>query len=314
MKKKDCYDTLNLPQTATIEEVKKRYRQIALQNHPDKLSSLNLPNQDYDEKVNTFKRATAAYGCIIQNKFSYGGDFDPSKPFDFSDNLFDGTADMMDVFNDVLTDPSFNEFIENTFKSFFQDNTTYPPNPSSFPTYSPFFATECYQPQPIEHNVKVHISFLELHKKEIKKCRFFLKNCPKPIYYNVDCSEFPKTTIIHSLENGEQHILNLQMELLPFDDYRYIIRDDSTIDIYKTIKMNLKDLFVQKPISFLHFDNSQIFVETEQFDLKNIKLKNKGINGGNLFLTKKLKMPKRKQWYKFKDKNELIDLIEKLYI
>jgi hypothetical protein len=302
MKKKDCYDTLNLPQTAAIEEVKKRYRQIALQNHPDKLSSLNLSKQDYDEKVNTFKQATTAYGCIIQNKFSYGGDFDPSNPFDFSDNLFDGTADMMDVFNDVLADPSFNEFIESTFKSFFQDN------PSSF-------TTECYyQPRPIEHNVKVYITFLELHKKEIKKCRFLLKNCPKPIYYNVDCSEFPKTTIIHSLENGEQHILNLQMELLPFDDYRYIIREDTTIDIYKTIKMNLKDLFVQKPISFLHFDNSQIFVETEQFDLKNIKLKDKGINGGNLILTKKLKMPKRKQWLKFKDKNELVDLVEKLCI
>ncbi len=55
--KKDFYKILSIPYTATQEEIKRAYRKIAKQFHPD----INPNNKEAEEK---FKEATAAYEVL----------------------------------------------------------------------------------------------------------------------------------------------------------------------------------------------------------------------------------------------------------
>ncbi|MFA6026953.1 MAG: DnaJ domain-containing protein, partial [Ignavibacteriaceae bacterium] len=57
MSKRDYYEILGVAKTATADEVKKAYRKIAMQFHPDR----NPDNKEAEEK---FKEATEAYEVL----------------------------------------------------------------------------------------------------------------------------------------------------------------------------------------------------------------------------------------------------------
>src|SRR5579885_2503751 len=55
--KRDYYEILSVERTASVEEIKKSYRKLALQYHPDR----NPDNEEAEEK---FKEATEAYEVL----------------------------------------------------------------------------------------------------------------------------------------------------------------------------------------------------------------------------------------------------------
>ncbi len=61
MAKRDYYEVLGVPKGATKEEIKKAYRKLAIQYHPDK----NPGNKEAEEK---FKEATEAYEILADDK------------------------------------------------------------------------------------------------------------------------------------------------------------------------------------------------------------------------------------------------------
>lgn len=58
MTKRDCYEILNISKSASSDEIKKAYRQLALKFHPDR----NPNNKEAEEK---FKEAAEAYSVLI---------------------------------------------------------------------------------------------------------------------------------------------------------------------------------------------------------------------------------------------------------
>lgn len=54
----DPYSTLEVPHTATIEEIKKAYRKMALKWHPDK-------NGGSLDAAEMFRKVKAAYDCLV---------------------------------------------------------------------------------------------------------------------------------------------------------------------------------------------------------------------------------------------------------
>jgi len=58
---RDYYEVLGVAKTATADEIKKAYRKLAIQYHPDK----NPGNKEAEEK---FKEATEAYEVLIDDK------------------------------------------------------------------------------------------------------------------------------------------------------------------------------------------------------------------------------------------------------
>lgn len=55
--KRDCYEVLDVPRGATAEQIKKAYRKLAMQNHPDR----NPGNKEAEER---FKEVTACYEIL----------------------------------------------------------------------------------------------------------------------------------------------------------------------------------------------------------------------------------------------------------
>jgi molecular chaperone DnaJ len=107
--KRDYYEVLGVPKTATKDEIKKGYRKLAIQYHPDK----NPGNKEAEEK---FKEATEAYEVLSDDQKrqvydQYGhagleGMGGPGGPGGFDPNAFQG-------FEDIFGD--FSVFLENLF-------------------------------------------------------------------------------------------------------------------------------------------------------------------------------------------------------
>jgi molecular chaperone DnaJ len=105
--KRDYYEVLDLPKTATKEEIKKAYRKLAIKYHPDK----NPGDKTAEEK---FKEATEAYEILADDKkrqaydqFGFAGveGMGHAGPQDFS-TIFEG-------FEDIFGD--FSSFFDNFF-------------------------------------------------------------------------------------------------------------------------------------------------------------------------------------------------------
>ena len=61
MAKRDYYEVLGVEKTATLDEIKKGYRKLAVKYHPDR----NPGNKEAEEK---FKEATEAYEVLSDDK------------------------------------------------------------------------------------------------------------------------------------------------------------------------------------------------------------------------------------------------------
>ena len=61
MAKRDCYDVLGVPRSASKDDIKKAYRKLALKHHPDK----NKGDKTSEEK---FKEASEAYHILSDER------------------------------------------------------------------------------------------------------------------------------------------------------------------------------------------------------------------------------------------------------
>lgn len=114
MSKQDFYSLLNVSKSASAEEIKKSYRKLAMQYHPDK----NPGDKKSEEK---FKEITEAYDTLsdvkkrdIYDKFGHagaqgfggaGGGFKGGNPFGGAGGGFDPRGgDFNDIFGDIFGD------------------------------------------------------------------------------------------------------------------------------------------------------------------------------------------------------------------
>ncbi len=95
---KDYYELLGVNRNASIDEIKKAYKKLALKYHPDK----NPNNKEAEEK---FKEITAAYEVLsdVNKRAHYDryGDASSGGGFDFNHG-FTSTSDFSDIFNDFF--------------------------------------------------------------------------------------------------------------------------------------------------------------------------------------------------------------------
>ena len=109
MAKRDYYEVLGVSKTATEEEIKKAYRKIALQNHPD-----THPNDKEAEE--RFKEASEAYEVLSDpKKRSTYDQFGFSGMNDFQGGAAGNYSNVYRDFSDIFGGSSFSDI----FSSFF---------------------------------------------------------------------------------------------------------------------------------------------------------------------------------------------------
>jgi molecular chaperone DnaJ len=107
MSKRDYYEVLGVSRSATPDEIKKSYRKLAIQFHPDK----NPGDKAAEEK---FKEASEAYEVLsdAQKKQSYDqfghaafqGGQGGGSPFGAGGQGFGGFGDLNDIFGDIFSE------------------------------------------------------------------------------------------------------------------------------------------------------------------------------------------------------------------
>src|SRR5438876_3214713 len=96
MTKRDYYEILGVTRSSTVEEIKKSYRKLAMQYHPDR----NPGNKDAEEK---FKEASEAYEVLSdQNKRSRYDRFGHQGVRDTGFRGFDNVEDIFSSFSDIF--------------------------------------------------------------------------------------------------------------------------------------------------------------------------------------------------------------------
>ncbi len=99
MPKRDYYEVLGIQKTASLDEVKKAYRKLAMQYHPDR----NPGNKEAEEK---FKEATEAYEVLSdqdkRSRYDRFGHEGVRQGADFHDWANTNPNDIFSVFNDIF--------------------------------------------------------------------------------------------------------------------------------------------------------------------------------------------------------------------
>ena len=99
MPKRDYYEILGIQKTASLEDVKKAYRKLAMQYHPDR----NPGNKEAEEK---FKEATEAYEVLSdqdkRSRYDRFGHEGVRQGADFHDWANTNPNDIFSVFNDIF--------------------------------------------------------------------------------------------------------------------------------------------------------------------------------------------------------------------
>ena len=108
MAKRDYYEVLGVPKGASKEEIKKAYRKLAIQFHPDK----NAGNKEAEEK---FKEATESYEVLSDDKKRQTYD---QYGFAGIDGM-GGAHDYSSVFRDMDFEDIFGGGFSNIFDTFF---------------------------------------------------------------------------------------------------------------------------------------------------------------------------------------------------
>ena len=92
--KRDYYEVLGVSRTAPIDEIKKAYRKLAVNHHPDKNPGDSVAEEKFKEAAEAYsvlsdEEKRARYDRFGHGGVNNGGGFDPSQFADFGDILGD---------------------------------------------------------------------------------------------------------------------------------------------------------------------------------------------------------------------------------
>ena len=244
MDKHSCLDLLGLDETATEADIKKAYKAIALKTHPDKL--VDLSDEEKEDKEMQFKQVSEAYKRLLDNNFY--------------DDIFDGYEDI---------------FSGGGMANMFGGG-------EGFKMFSGM-ASKIFQSQSFQSIFKttVKISYYDLiYKRKLEKQ---INLCGIPTKAIIDCSKFPKQLITRSF-NGLSSTAEIDFKFEDDNVYDNVIHKDGKVDLIYEMKISHFDYYNGFNHNFVHIDGNNVNFKAKRMSKKILKIKDRGLNGGDLLI------------------------------
>lgn len=283
------YDTLGLSNNASKEEIKKKYKSIALTCHPDKLSNIK-DESEKNEKIEKFKNATIAYKKLTNNELGLE-DLEDFENFDWSKNFFNiFKEDDVDIFINIA--------------SSFINNKIYPK------TY--------YKPinkKVIKHEITFNVSYKDVKYNLKKKLRLFLIDIKEPIFIEIYCGNYPvgHKTYIDDDNNEHEIIINL---VFKENKHFYHDTDDDKINLITDLEISLLEYITGCKKIIQYIDKKDVEIILEPFGENKIDIDDLGVIRGKLMVNLKIKPILQKDWdnINIHDKDEMIRILSNICI
>jgi len=283
---KDPYLILEINKNSTIEEIKKAYKKIALENHPDKNQNKEINIQE--ENIKKFREATEAYNYLLNNK-------------EFNNEEI---KNWKDIWYDIVNNKNeTKDFIKNMANIFMDNNLINKKNKNIYK-----FANI-----PIKHDINVNISYNEIFNNLKKKLRLILKEIDEPIFIEILCGDsYPKINKIYIDDDEIEHNIIINMKLINEENYNHEIINNK-INLIYNIELNLLNYFEGYNGEIYYIDKKKIYITIPSFVKNKYEIKDKGINGGSLIINIKYKQINKTK-YNILENNEKENLLKILNI
>lgn len=200
-----------------------------------------------------------------------------------------------------LIDPNIEDIITNEFDVLYESLFT--------------FASDIMKNYCFKQNITIKVDYVMIINNIKKKFKVKIPNCGEYTIY-VDCSKYPKTVEIIKINENISYEIFITMILLQNDDvYYHIENKDSSIDLVRTIKIDLYDLFTGFECEFKHLDGTIINKQIKPFKNKTIRIIGKGLLQGNLLLKFKIQNTTKHIFKKITEEERyiFINILKKLY-
>jgi len=272
------YKILNIPDDSSIEDVKKAYKKIALNSHPDKLNNIK-DEKEKKRKIKEFMDATNAYNKILNGDCDGGYDGGCDDDWNYED--------WMKSFNDFTNSDLFKGVVD--------------------------VIKKMRKTKIKKHSLSVDIKFQELFSPNKKKLRLFLRKLDEPVYINLDCSKYPSHTINYFDDNDEEHEIMITMDLINdklINNGFYHINQD----IYLDLDIDLCEYLNGGKRTIEYFNKEIIDIDIQPFSHIHI-IKNKGIKSQGDFIIKfNIIDIQKEKWCELldADKKMMIEILSKM--
>jgi DnaJ-class molecular chaperone len=296
----DPYIILGLPRTATFEQIRTKYKQLAKQHHPDKWSTIDSNSDEFRYHEEEFKKITVAYHLLEQGKINSDsmGCEDDKGGF-YRTRSKEDWNDIWKKMEDLLKKKNILGHLSTLFKATVE---------------------EVGKSKISEHHFTVPVTLEEITARKKKKIRLFLKEDPEPFYVTIPCDQYPKyeTAIV---KKGITMQMVLHMKALPHELYEVDEIIEGELDLFHTLRMNLVDYFNGKTFQWKHLDGRMIEVDIPPLCGKSQgylwkKMEHYGLLGkGSLFITLEWDLPSQKDWVKLKtlEQDNFLNALNKLH-
>lgn len=202
------YDILGLAPSASLDDVKQRYKELAKKNHPDKLQHLTV--EERTEKEEFFKKVTVAYHVICESIQSRG-----------QPNMEEGgTAPWKHLWSMFSQDHGD---IWNVFKNTMSD-----------------VATKYQNIHSKEHNVSCNVTLKEVKNKEKRKLRLFLQGILDPVFVTLDCGKYPEMSFVVE----DVHTVHIHMKIVQDETYGIECGDGDTIHLTCDVTLGIHEMLM----------------------------------------------------------------------
>lgn len=292
------YNVLGVPYNASLDEIKRAYKDIALKCHPDKLTQM-IDDNVKKERIEKFKEASIAYNELLgkADKNDCIGEEDFTNWKDIWYSVFSNSTETKEIIRDTFVD----------IASTFIKSQIYPKS---------YYNVSSNVSAPKRHEVSAEITYREILLNVKKKLRLILVDIDEPLFVDMSCGKFPQVIKEYTDDYDNEHEIVINMIIKEQDNFDHVIHKSGRIDLITTVDVSLLEYSTGFDRSIKHADGEYISVSFPEHCGDTYEVANRGINNGSLFVNVSVRKILTSEWNRLsqEDKAAMVRILKLLCV